>query len=35
VYASFASLPYSGAQTALFSLDVTIKSFLEGHARAY
>jgi transposase len=30
VYALVASLPYSGAQTAFFSLDLTIESFLEG-----
>lgn len=35
VYALIASLPYSGAQTAFFSLDMTIESFLEGHARAF
>jgi transposase len=34
VYALVASLPYSGAQTAFFSFDMTIESFLEGHARA-
>jgi len=34
VYALVASLPYSGAQTAFFSLDLTIESFLEGHVRA-
>jgi transposase len=34
VYALVASLPYSGAQTAFFSFDLTIESFLEGHARA-
>jgi transposase len=34
VYALVASLPYSGAQTAFFSLDLTLESFLEGHARA-
>lgn len=33
VYALIASLPYSGAQTAFFSLDLTIESFLEGHVR--
>src|SRR2546428_8134639 len=33
VYALIASLPYSGAQTAFFSLDMTIESFLEGHGR--
>src|SRR6478672_11605065 len=35
VYALVASLPYSGAQTAFFSVDMTIESFLEGHARAF
>jgi len=35
VYALVASLPYSGAQTAFFSFDMTIESFLEGHARAF
>src|SRR5437867_4301656 len=35
VYALIASLPYSGAQTAFFSLDMTLESFLEGHARAF
>jgi len=35
VYALVASLPYSGAQTAFFSLDLTAESFLEGHVRAF
>ena len=35
VYALVASLPYSGAQTAFFSLEMTIQSFLEGHVRAF
>jgi hypothetical protein len=35
VYALVASLPYSGAQTAFFSFEMTIESFLEGHARAF
>jgi transposase len=35
VYALVASLPYSGAQTAFFSFDMTIETFLEGHARAF
>jgi hypothetical protein len=35
VYALVASLPYSGAQTAFFSFDLTLESFLEGHARAF
>ncbi len=34
VYALVASLPYSGAQTVFFSLDLTMESFLEGHVRA-
>jgi hypothetical protein len=34
VYALVASLPFSGAQTAFFSLDLTLESFLEGHVRA-
>jgi len=35
VYALVASLPYSGAQTAFFSLEMTLESFLEGHVRAF
>src|SRR5207247_7967519 len=35
VYALVVSLPYSGAQTAFFSLDLTLESFLEGHVRAF
>ncbi len=35
LYALLASLPYSGAQTAFFSLEMTIESFLEGHVRAF
>jgi transposase len=35
VYALVVSLPYSGAQTAHFSFDMTIESFLEGHGRAF
>ena len=34
VYALVVSLPYSGAQTAFFSLEMTVESFLEGHVRA-
>ena len=34
VYALIASLPFSGAQTAHFSFDLTLESFLEGHVRA-
>ncbi len=30
-----AALPYSGAQTAFFSFDLTLESFLEGHVRAF
>src|SRR5207237_5582984 len=35
VYALIASLPFSGAQTAFFSLEMTLESFLEGHVRAF
>ncbi|MEX2612320.1 MAG: IS21 family transposase, partial [Gaiellaceae bacterium] len=35
VYALVAALPYSGAQTAFFSFDLTLESFLEGHVRAF
>jgi transposase len=35
IYALVAALPYSGAQTAFFSFDMTIESFLDGHARAF
>jgi transposase len=35
VYALIAALPYSGAQTAFFSFDMTVESFLEGHVRAF
>jgi transposase len=35
VYALIASLPYSGAQTAFFSLEMTLESFLEGHVRVF
>jgi transposase len=35
LYALVASLPYSGAQTAFFSLEMTLESFLEGHVRAF
>jgi transposase len=34
VYALIASLPFSGAQTAHFSFDLSAESFLEGHVRA-
>jgi transposase len=35
VYALVCALPFSGAATAHFSFDMTIESFLEGHARAF
>jgi transposase len=35
IYALVMSLPYSGAQTAHFSFDMTVESFLEGHVRAF
>jgi len=35
VYALVATLPYSGAQTAHFSYDLTTESFLEGHVRIF
>ncbi len=35
VYALIASLPFSGAQTAHFSFDMTSESFLEGHVRVF
>jgi transposase len=35
VYALVATLPYSGAQTAHFSFDLTSESFLEGHVRVF
>jgi transposase len=35
VYAVVATLPYSGAQTANFSVDLTAESFLEGHVRIF
>ena len=35
VYALVAALPYSGAQTAFFSFDLTLESFLEGHVHAF
>jgi transposase len=34
VYALVCVLPYSGASTAHFSLEMTIEAFLEGHVRA-
>jgi hypothetical protein len=35
VYALVAGLPYSGAQTAFFSVEMTIDAFLEGHVRVF
>jgi transposase len=35
VYALVCALPFSGASTAHFSFDMTLESFLEGHARAF
>ena len=35
LYALVAASPYSGAQTAHFSFDLTLESFLEGHVRAF
>ena len=35
VYALIASLPFSGAQTAHFSFDMTLESFMEGHVRVF
>ena len=35
VYALICALPFSGAQTAHFSFDLTAESFLEGHVRAF
>jgi hypothetical protein len=35
IYALVATLPYSGAQTAHFSFDLTADSFLEGHVRIF
>jgi transposase len=35
VYALIASLPFSCAQTAHFSFDMTLESFLEGHVRVF
>jgi transposase len=35
IYALVVALPYSGAQTAHFSLDMTVEAFLEGHVRAF
>jgi transposase len=33
IYALFGTLPYSAAQSAQFSFDMTAESFLEGHVR--
>jgi transposase len=35
VYALVGSLPHSGAQSAHFSFDMTLESFLEGHVRLF
>jgi transposase len=35
VYALLASLPYSGAQTAFLSLEMTVEAFLEEHVDAF
>jgi transposase len=35
IYALVGSLPFSGAQSAHFSLDMTLESFLEGHVRLF
>jgi transposase len=35
VYALVGSLPFSGAQSAHFSFDMTLESFLEGHVRLF
>jgi hypothetical protein len=35
IYALVMTLPYSGAQTAHFSFDMTVESFLEGHVAAF
>ncbi len=35
VYALVGALPYSGAQTAFFSFEMTLESFLEGHVRVF
>jgi hypothetical protein len=35
VYALLGALPYSGAQSARFSFDMTAESFLEGHVRIF
>jgi transposase len=35
IYALVGSLPYSGAQSAHFSFDMTLEAFLEGHVRLF
>jgi transposase len=35
VYALVCTLPFSGASTAHFTFDMTIESFLQGHAKAF
>ncbi len=35
IYALIGSLPFSGAQSAHFSFDMTLESFLEGHSRLF
>jgi transposase len=35
IYALVATLPYSAAQTAHFSFEMSVGSFLEGHVRAF
>ncbi len=35
IYALVGSLPFSGAQSAHFSFDMTLESFLEGHVRLF
>lgn len=35
VYALLMTLPYSGAQTAFFSFEMTVEAFLEGHVRTF
>ncbi len=35
IYALLGCLPYSGAQSAHFSFDMTAESFLEGHVRLF
>jgi transposase len=35
IYALIGALPYSGSQTAHFSFEMTLESFLEGHVRIF